>query len=136
MENERVAAVHQQQKIIALEKLKESAIKQTKSWVSEQCENPIEHNGKYYSVTLEKQQLLSMKLEKYITNHFANKSYILEWNDTGESSVEWEFEDLLELSNKIDAHVRLIVSKQQAAEKAIRQAAAINEVEEILEDFI
>lgn len=85
--------------------------------------NPILFtDGKYYSVTEEKQALLNSNLASYERATAAEVQYPLKWNATGEECVAWEYEKLLELSLAIAAYVAERVSIQQAYEIAVYAA--------------
>lgn len=82
--------------------------------------NPILFtDGKYYSVTEEKQALLNSNLASYERATAAEVQYPLKWNASGEECVAWEYEDLLELSLAIAAYVAERVAAQQAYEIAV-----------------
>ena len=88
-------------------------------------------NGKYYSVTEEKQSLLNSNLASYERATAAGIDYPLKWNSTGEKCSEWTYPDLLTLSLNIAAYVAPKVSMQQAFEVQIRNAATKADVDEI-----
>lgn len=98
-------------------------------------DNPILFNGKYYSVTEEKQSLLNNNLASYERALAAGITYPLKWNSTGEECVEWEYNDLLSLSLSIAAYVAVKVSMQQAYEVQIRSAETLNEVSGIVINY-
>lgn len=79
--------------------------------------NPIMFtDGKYYSVTEEKQSLLNSNLASYERASAAEVNYPLKWNATGEECVPWEYKELLELSLAIAEYVAIRVAIQQAYE--------------------
>ena len=93
--------------------------------------NPMLYtDGKYYSVTAEKQSLLNGNLSSYERAQGANPSinYPLKWNATGEECTEWEYEDLVGLSLAIAAYVAPKVAEQQATEIAINACSTIEEL--------
>ena len=95
-------------------------------------ENPYLYtNGKYYSVTEEKQSLLNSNLASYERATAAGIDYPLKWNSTGEECSEWTYSDLLALSLNIAAYVAPKVSMQQAFEVQIRNATTKADVDEI-----
>ena len=82
--------------------------------------NPILFSdGKYYSVTEEKQALLNSNLASYERATAAEVPYPLKWNATGEECVEWSYENLLALSLAIAGYVAERVAAQQAYEIAV-----------------
>ena len=118
-----------------LDDTKRIAINQTKHWVDNVLSNPMEFNGKYYSVTLEKQNLLSAQLGLYGLNLSMGTVIPLSWNATGEPCQDWEFTDLLALSNAIAVYVKPIVGLQQQVEQEIRNASAVEQVQLIIQNF-
>ena len=93
--------------------------------------NPMLYtDGKYYSVTAEKQSLLNGNLSSYERAQGASPSvkYPLRWNATGEECTEWEYEDLVGLSLAIAAYVAPKVAEQQAIEIAINACSTIDEL--------
>ena len=116
-----------------LNKYKADKILQSKQllsrWLSE---NPYLHtDGKYYSVTEEKQSLLNSNLASYERAKSAGITYPLKWNSTGDECIEWPYSDLLMLSLSIAAYVAPKVSMQQALEVQIRNAATKDAVDKI-----
>lgn len=92
-------------------------------------------DGKYYSVTEEKQALLNGNLASYERATKAGIEYPLKWNSTGEECTEWTYENLVTLSLTIAAYVAPKVSKQQAIEIAIKECDTIEEIEIISIDY-
>ena len=88
-------------------------------------------DGKYYSVTEEKQALLNGNLASYERAKNAGIEYPLKWNSTGDECVEWSYEDLLSLSLAIAAYVAPKVSIQQAIEVAVNAATTKGEIDAI-----
>lgn len=109
-----------------LSQLQENQIKLSKSRLSAYLEdNPIfstvkYEEGRYYSVTKEKQNLLLQELFK----HFLDPKATLYWNSTGESYEEWTFEELKSLKKEIENYVRPLVEMQQELEKEIRNSTS------------
>ena len=94
--------------------------------------NPMQFtDGKYYSVTEEKQALLNGNLASYERAKNAGIEYPLKWNSTGDECVEWSYEDLLSLSLAIAAYVAPKVSVQQAIEVAVNAATTKGEIDAI-----
>ena len=95
-------------------------------------DNPMQFtDGKYYSVTEEKQALLNGNLASYERATKAGIDYPLKWNSTGEECVEWSYEDLITLSLSIAAYVAPRVSAQQALEIQIKNCTTMEELESI-----
>lgn len=118
-----------------LEELKAAAITETKRYLTQALERPMMYNGKHYSVTMEKQNLLSTQLSRYALNTQAGEPAALSWNATGEESCPWIFEDLLALSNAIDDYVTPMVKMQQATEIEIKACAVTETVNIVVETF-
>lgn len=94
--------------------------------------NPMQFtDGKFYSVTEEKQTLLIANLVSYEHATKAGVNYPLKWNSTGEECVEWSYEDLLTLSLSIAAYVAPRVSAQQSIEIQIKNCTTMEELESI-----
>lgn len=101
-----------------LQALKDNQIKLSKSSLLTYLEqNPMfstvkYEEGKYYSVTQEKQMLLLMELLKYNLD----PNHVLYWHSKGEPSELWTFEELKALSREIDDYIRPLVKRQQDLE--------------------
>lgn len=120
-----------------LSDLKEAKIAESKTKLAEWlANNPLLYSdGKYYSVTEEKQSLLNGNLASYERATSAGIEYDLKWNSTGNECVPWEYNDLLTLSLNIAAYVAPKVSKQQSLEVQIRNCDAVEELDAIVIDY-
>lgn len=116
---------------------KQKKIEISKQSLSDWLEkNPMRFtDGKYYSVTSEKQSLLNGNLASYERALNAGIEYTLKWNSTGEECIEWEYADLLALSLSIAAYVAPKVSMQQSIEVAINNCSTIEEIDAIVIDY-
>lgn len=113
-------------------KITESKVKLAE-WLAE---NPILFtDGKYYSVTEEKQSLLNSNLASYERATNAGIDYPLKWNSTGEECVCWSYPDLLTLSLSIAGHIAPKVAQQQALELQLKACATLAELEAIVIDY-
>ena len=112
---------------------KTAKILDSKSKLSKWLEsNPMQFtDGKYYSVTEEKQSLLNSNLASYERATNNGIEYPLKWNSTGDECVEWSYQDLLALSLAIAAYVSPKVAIQQSIEVAINAATTKGEIDEI-----
>ena len=91
--------------------------------------NPIKWiNEKFYSITLEKQQLLQIQLNLYTQAKANNLEYKLMWNASGEEAEEWQYEDLFNLSIEISKIVQPLVQYQQRREIEIKNCETIDEL--------
>ena len=99
-------------------------------------DNPILYtDGKYYSVTEEKQALLNGNLASYERAKSVGIEYPLKWNSTGSSCLEWEYNDLLALSLTIAAYVAPKVAIQQNIELDIKACETIDEINAVVIDY-
>ena len=122
---------------ILLASMKQDKIAESKNLLAEWLEkNPMQYtDGKYYSVTSEKQSLLNGNLASYERALNTGIEYPLKWNSTGEECVPWEYENLLALSLSIAAYVAPKVSIQQSIEVAINNCSTIEEINEIVINY-
>lgn len=116
-----------------LESLKSERITQSKQQLEEFLQNnPLQFtDGKFYSVTAEKQTLLANALQVYQMKVQAGFPATLKWNATGEECTEWTLEDLSALALAIADYVEPLVTKQQALEVQIKNAQTLEELEAI-----
>lgn len=117
-------------------KLTEAAkvkITESKTTLSEYlASHPIQWtDGKYYSVTSEKQALLTSNLALYQISASAGQPFKLTWNSTGDECVEWAYEELAALALAIGTYVKPFVSRQQELELAIKACTTMKELDAI-----
>ena len=99
-------------------------------------DNPILYtDGKYYSVTEEKQALLNGNLASYERAKSVGIEYPLKWNSTGSSCLEWEYNDLLALSLTIAAYVAPKVAIQQNIELDIKACETMEDIDAVVIDY-
>lgn len=99
-------------------------------------DNPILYtDGKYYSVTEEKQALLNGNLASYERAKSVGIEYPLKWNSTGSSCLEWEYNDLLALSLTIAAYVAPKIAIQQNIELDIKTCETMDEIDAVVIDY-
>ena len=120
-----------------IDDFKNYKIQQSKIILSEWLEdNPMLYtDGKYYSVTAEKQSLLNGNLASYERAKAINVEYPLKWNSTGSECTPWDYTDLLALSLTIAGYVAPKVSKQQEIELQIKACTTVEEVNEIVINY-
>lgn len=116
--------------------VKESAqqkISESKTALSEYlASHPLQWtDGKYYSVTTEKQALLTSNLALYQISASAGQPFKLTWNSTGDECVEWTYEELAALALAIGTYVKPFVSRQQELELAIKACTTMKELDAI-----
>lgn len=123
--------------VIDLDVFKVDKIEMSKVMLAEWLENnPMLYtDGKYYSVTAEKQSLLNGNLASYERAKTVNVEYPLKWNSTGSECTPWEYTDLLTLSLTIAGYVAPKVSKQQEIELQIKACKTVDEVNEIVINY-
>lgn len=116
-----------------IDDLKESKIELSKTVLSEYlASHPIKwSDGKYYSVTSEKQSLLTSNLALYQISAAAGQDFKLTWNSTGDECVEWKYEELAALALAIGSYVKPFVSHQQELELSIRACKTLEELNAI-----
>ncbi len=119
---------------VGIEAVKAAKIAASKTQLSAYLEaHPITYtDGKQYSVTAEKQSLLTSALARHQIAIAAGLQTALKWNATGEECTVWEYADLAALALAIAAYVEPLVSQQQAAEVAINACSTVAEVEAIV----
>lgn len=123
--------------VFDLDALKADKIEMSKMILSEWLEDNqmLYTDGKYYSVTAEKQSLLNGNLASYERAKAVNVEYPLKWNSTGSECIPWEYTDLLTLSLTIAGYVAPKVSKQQELELQIKACTTVDEVNEIVINY-
>ena len=117
-----------------LSPLKMAKIEESKTKLAEWlANNPLLYSdGKYYSVTEEKQSLLNSNIASYERAKALGIEYPLKWNSTGEECVEWSYTDLVALSLTIAAYVAPKVSKQQSIEISIKSCENTEDLDKIV----
>lgn len=88
-------------------------------------------DDKYYSVTSEKQALLTSNLSLYQLAVSNGQPFTLKWNTTGDECTVWEYNDLAALALAIGTYVQPFVSYQQELELAIKACATMEELDAI-----
>ncbi|WMJ83414.1 DUF4376 domain-containing protein [Oscillospiraceae bacterium LTW-04] len=117
----------------SLNEIKSSKISASKTQLAEYLEtHPLTYtDGKQYSVTAEKQSLLTSALARHQIATAAGVTTALKWNATGEECTVWEHAELAALALAIAAYVEPLVAQQQAAEVAISACTTVQQVEAI-----
>lgn len=117
-----------------LDKLKNEKIEESKVLLAEYLSShPLfskakYEEGRYYTVTEEKQRQLTSKMAMYNIYSQQSLSYpLLKWNDVGNICEDWTVEELTKLAMEIDAYVTPLVEKQQAYEKMVQKVSNIEE---------
>ena len=117
-----------------LSPLKMAKIEESKTKLAQWlANNPLLYSdGKYYSVTEEKQSLLNSNIASYERAKALGIEYPLKWNSTGEECTEWTYESLVTLSLTIAAYVAPKVSKQQSIEITIKSCENAEELDKVV----
>ena len=116
-----------------LEQQKEYKISYSKQALKDYlANNPMKWlDGKYYSVTSEKQSLLTSNLALYQVSAAAGSAFKLTWNSTGDECTEWTYENLCALALAIGSYVKPLVSTQQELEIKIKGCTTKDELNAI-----
>lgn len=119
---------------VGIDMVKAAKIADSKTQLADYLEaHPLTYtDGKQYSVTAEKQSLLTSALARYQIATAAGVQTLLKWNATGEECTVWEYADLAALALTIAAYVEPLVGQQQAIEVAINACSTVAEVEAIV----
>ena len=122
---------------VDLESIKEQKIIKSKTDLQTYlAEHPLRWlDGKYYTITAEKQQQLTSKLLSATFAQQAGTPYDLKWNDTEQVCVSWTLENLTALAFAIDARVTALVTYQQEKERQIRDAETLETLESIVVNY-
>ena len=113
--------------------VKDNKVSESKAVLSDYLQShPLQwSDGKCYSVTSEKQSLLTSNLALYQISAAAGQPFKLTWNSTGDECVEWSYENLATLALAIGTYVKPFVSHQQELELAIKACKTQAELDAI-----
>lgn len=112
----------------------EELIKRSKTKLKNILKNsPVFYEGKYYTCTLEKQNILYNRIKLY---EMGGKQGKIVWNATGEESTEWDYENIIRLAHAIENYVIKFVKEQQKEEVEINKCANIEELLEYQSKFL
>ena len=119
-----------------LQIVKESKIEESKQLLKKWLQdNPLESDvtgkNELYTVTEEKQSLLTRNL--MIAQ--LNGSNVTTWNSQGGICEEWEVNKLAQLALEIEEYVRPRIKKQQTYEVQINNCSTVEEVEQIVIEY-
>lgn len=99
-------------------------------------DNPVQFSdGKFYSVTQDKQNLLSNAITVYQMKTQLGIPAELKWNATGEECTVWTLENAISLALAVAGYVEPLVAKQQTLEVQIRNCTSESELNEIVIDY-
>lgn len=116
-----------------LDSAKELKVAESKTALSEYlATHPLQWtDSKYYSVTSEKQALLTSNLSLYQLAVSNGQPFKLTWNSTGDECVEWVYEELAALALAIGTYVKPFVARQQELELDIKACTTMEELDAI-----
>lgn len=115
-----------------LQKAQTSLIKYTKDKLEEFLkENPLQYNGKYYSVTTTAQTHLDSLISAANDAADINLPFVPYWNDTNGKREPWTLSELKILRIKIQEYILNYICQQQQMEELILSAKTINELYEL-----
>lgn len=92
-------------------------------------------DGQKYSVTEEKQSLLTSNIALYQLSVQAGTPRELKWNTTGDVCTVWTIENLSALALAIGDYVQPYVTYQQTVEVQIKQCSTVEQVDAIVIDY-
>lgn len=117
----------------SLEPIKNNKISESKTALSAYlASHPLQwSDGKYYSVTSEKQALLTSNLSLYQLAVSNGQSFTLKWNTTGDECTVWKYDDLAALALAIGTYVQPFVSRQQELELDIKACTTMEELDAV-----
>jgi len=120
---------------LQLENVKKNKIMESNKKLEQYLlEHPMLYtDGKYYSVTLDKQSILQGNLMGYqLELQMGVVNPALEWNCTGDTCVPWTYENLSDLAVSIKNYVKPYVAAQQIYEKQTNACTTVDEVNGIV----
>lgn len=119
---------------MSLEELQEYKIQESKDLLKEYLKvHPIVstcRGGKEgtYSITEEKQSLMTSQYASFKVEQTVNPSVVLKWNETGKSCEEWTEEEFLQLLMEIKYRVEPLVEYQRKYEEKVVGCSSKNDV--------
>jgi len=123
-------------KVQAPEPPTQDFVQQTHQLLHQALEIPmLWKDGGLYTVTAEKQNLLSGQLGIAALAQEAGISIELEWNQAGQECTIWAFENLFALALSIMDYVRPLANAQRRAEVLINATQDPNEIQAILDKY-
>lgn len=125
-------------KVLTLAEVQTRRIAESETALAEYLEShPLTWtDGKQYSVTEDKQALLTGNLAAYqLAVTLGQENPELTWNATGEECTVWTFANLAMLAIAIKAYVKPLVAYQQKVEIEIRACANVEDVEAVALDY-
>ena len=120
--------------VLQLENAKKNKVAQSKTLLDNFiAEHPLLFmDGNYYSVTQEKQSLLTSALMLYDVKLKAELNPVFKWNSTGETCIEMPIETGISLAIAIGNYVEPIVEQQRSVEKQINACTTQEELDGVV----
>lgn len=136
VENSKIVDIIPKETPVDLVLLKQKKTTQSKLQLAQFLEeNSVKYNGELYSVTQEKQSLLTSAIAAYQLKIQAGIPAVLKWNTTGDICREFTMEEITGLVVAITNYVQPRVEQQQAYEVQIINATTIEELDSIVIDY-
>ena len=119
---------------LQLENAKKNKVTQSKTLLDKfLAKHPLLFmDGNYYSVTQEKQSLLTSALMLYDVKLKAELNPVFKWNSTGETCIEMPIETGIALAIAIGNYVEPIVEQQRLVEKQINACTTQEELDGVV----
>lgn len=140
-ETEDKIIINYEVKPIDITEFKKEKIEQSKLILAQYLEtHPLYsncHGGEYdyYSVTQEKQNLLTSAYTSYMVLTQAGQTPVLTWNATGKPCEVWREEEMIQLIAEVQAYVYPLIKKQQLMEVEINNCTKTSELKEVNINF-
>ena len=104
------------------------------------ADNPLRsmaHNNTegVYSVTRDKQTLMTSQYMTYQIEKAVNPNATLTWNEAGRSCEEWTEQEFMQLVLEIKAYVSPLISYQQKVEEQIRACTTQDALDAVVIDY-
>lgn len=132
IKDDEIVDIIPKEKLIDLDEYKQNKTNQSKQQLAEFLQtHPLLYNGEFYSVTQEKQALLTSVISAYQLKIQAGIPATLKWNVTGDICREFTVEEITGLVVAIAGYVQPLVEKQQTLEVQIKNAETLEELEGI-----
>ena len=96
--------------------------------------NPLKYDGKYYTVTLEKQTLFYNQLTSYNILRQNNQHLLFKWHTNNNIDVEWSYEEAINFMQTMEHYINILVGQQRDYEEQIKNCQTkeeINNLEEV-----
>lgn len=136
VKNNMIVDIIPKEKPINLDKLKAEKTMQTKQQLAEFLEaHTLLYSGENYSVTQEKQALLTSAIAAYQLKVQSDIPAVLKWNTTGDICREFNLEEITGLVIAITDYVQPRVEKQQELEIQIKNCTTIEELDSIIINY-